>query len=65
MSQLSQISISEAEFEHLDQYFFLLTLSPSKLLERLEKSLKSSCILFIPVCINPGLGYVLCAQKNQ
>ena len=37
---LSQSSISEVEFEHLGQYFSL-TLSPSKLLERLEKSLKS------------------------
>ena len=53
MSPLFQSSISEVEFEHLDQYFSL-TLSPWKLLERLEKSLKSPWILLILACIIPA-----------
>ena len=39
MSPLSQSSISEVEFQHLDQYFSS-TFSPCKLLERLLKVLE-------------------------
>ena len=53
MSPLSQSSISEVEFQHLDQYFSL-TLSPWKLFERLSEVLEKSLNLLILACMNPS-----------
>ena len=58
LSPLSQSSISEVEFQHLDQYFSL-PISPWKLLERLLKSLKNLWILLKLACMNPVLSIVL------